>query len=384
MLNSIFDIEFNPNKHLIHFDRIIALAQGKDSAPVTLELDVSSVCNHKCYWCVDPPGTHSNQIMPLTIAQKIMNEANTLGVKGIVFKGGGESTLHPEFDKILQFAYQKNFEIGLVTNGSKLYMPDLLQAIVKYCSYVRVSIDGPTTESRQDIHGINDFDQLLNSIKQLVKLKKTKRHPIIGATFCLDYSRRFLIDKCIQIGVKLDLNYILIRPPFCEEVGFSAPHTPEEAAILRKEIRQAAEQYTGNLSVMVGNWIGDQEVEKKSSTNSPKDLARRDCAVHNSKFNGIEHITGRCLASPLFLVITADCDVYGCCCLRGIKEFSFGRINYDKNITLLSIINGKQRKQNLLRMQKVECLRYCTHPLTKINEIIEYLALPQKFHSSFI
>lgn len=55
MLSSIFEIEFNPHKHLVHWDRINALVQGKDTSPVTLELDVSSICNHKCGWCVDPP-----------------------------------------------------------------------------------------------------------------------------------------------------------------------------------------------------------------------------------------------------------------------------------------------------------------------------------------
>lgn len=384
MLSSIFDIEFNPNKHLVHWDRINALAQVKDTQPVTLELDVCSICDHKCAWCVDPPGVHSNRLMPVTIAKRIMKEAKELGVKGIVFKGGGESTLHPKFDEIIQIASEVGFEIGLVTHGGKLNNQQLLNVLVQYCAYIRISIDGPTPESRKEIHGINDFYQMVEGIKKLLAFRRSKRHPIVGATFCLDYSRRFLINKCIQLGEELCLDYILIRPPFCEEVGFLSPYTPEEAAFLRNEIRKAAENYTGEIHVMVGNWIGDKEIEVLPSKKIDANLARRDLGIRQFRYNGIEHVTKRCLASPLFLVITAECEVYGCCCLRGIKDFSFGKINYDVNVTLKSIMGSKKRKESLTKMQSVECLKYCTHPLTKINEIIEYLSLPQKYHTSFI
>lgn len=384
MLSSIFDIEFNPNKHLLHWDRINALAQGKDTSPVTLELDVSSICNHKCGWCVDPPGVHSNRLMSVQIAKRIMEEAKELGVKGIVFKGGGESTLHPEFDEIIQIADKTGFEIGVVTHGGKLNNQKLLNTLVRYCSYVRISIDGPTQESRKEIHGVDDFYQMVKGIKKFIALKQSKRHPIVGTTFCLDYSRRFLIDKCIQLGEELCLDYILIRPPFCEEVGFPAPHTLEEAAILRNEIMRAAESYTGEIHIMVGNWVGDKEIEKLPPKKKENNLARRDLGIRQSEYNGVEHITKRCLASPLFLVVTAECEVYGCCCLRGIKEFSFGKIDYDVGISLTSIMGSEKRKQSLAKIQRVDCLKYCTHPLTKLNELIEYLSLPKKYHSSFI
>ena len=197
MLSSIFDVEFNPNKHLMHWDRINNLAQGKDASPVTLELDICSICNHNCTWCVDPPGIHSNKVMPVSIAERIMREAKELGVKGVVFKGGGESTLHPKFDEIIQIAYQMGFEIGVVTHGGKLNNERLLYALSEYCSYVRISIDGPTPQSRLDIHGVDDFYQLVKGVKKLVTLKAKKRHPIIGATFCLDYSSRS-VEDCIE------------------------------------------------------------------------------------------------------------------------------------------------------------------------------------------
>lgn len=384
MINSIFDIEFNPNKHLVHWNKIQALVQGKDVFPVTLELDISSVCDHNCEWCVDPEGTHSFYLMPASTAQEILKEAKSLGIRGIVFKGGGESTLHPEFAAILEMAGNLGFEVGVVTNGGKLDNQQLIAALVRCAAYVRISIDGPTPQTRQEIHGCDDFAALIGGIEKLLAFRGAKRHPVIGATFCLDYAHRLLIDDCIQLGEKLELDYVLIRPPFCEEVGFTSPYSSEQLTILRHEIRTAAENYTGELKVMVGNWIGDKELEKFPIEKIPSEMARRDLGILQHRYNGIEHITKQCPASPLLLVVTAEGYVYGCCCLRGIKSFSFGKINYDDKVTLELILEGDLRKHCLEKMRKVECLNHCTHPLEKINTLIEYLSLPQKYHSSFI
>ncbi|HLP62399.1 MAG TPA: radical SAM protein [Candidatus Deferrimicrobium sp.] len=384
MLSSIFDIEFNPNKHLVHWDKIQALVQGKEIFPVTLELDISSACDHKCEWCVDPKGTHTHYLMPTQMAEKIMREAKSLGIQGIVFKGGGESTLHPEFAKILKIAGDLEFEIGVVTNGGRLNNQNLIDTLVRCAAYVRISIDGPTPQIRQAVHGRDDFDTLIAGLEKLVASRGVKRHPVIGATFCLDYSHRSWVDECIRLGEKLELDYVLIRPPFCEEVGFPAPYTPRQAAILRQEIRTAAENYQGKLKVTAGNWVGDQELKTFPLEKSPGEMARRDLSIRQLKYNGIEHDTGQCPASPLFLVVTAEGHVYGCCCLRGIENFSFGKIDYEENVTLKLILDSNRRKQCLERMRKVDCLNHCTHPFEKINALIEYLSLPRKYHSSFI
>lgn len=384
MLSSIFDVEFSPHKYLVHLDRINVLSEGKDAPPVTLELDISSVCNHHCEWCVDPSGTHSGVFMSLQNVKNILNEAREMGIKGVVFKGGGESTLHPDFPIILKTTCEMDFEAGVVTHGGDIHSRNIPEAMVQYCAYVRVSIDGPTPKSRESIHGIDDFSNLINGIKRLMNLKKGKRHPIVGITFCLDYNRRSLIGNCIHLGEELGVDYILIRPPFCEEVGFKSPHTPEEADELRNLIRRTASQYEGSLNIMAGNWTGDKEFEHYSTETCQTDLARRDSGIRKSNYNGIEHITRRCPASPLFLVITTEGDVYGCCCLRGIREYSFGTIDYGNGISLSAIMRGERRKEVLKRMKNTECLGSCTHPLTKINELIEYLSLPEKFHSSFI
>jgi len=384
MLSSILNIEFNPHKYLAHWDKIQTLLKGREVFPVTLEFEISSFCGHGCAWCVTPPGAHTHVQMSAAIAQKILKEVKLLGVKGLVFKGWGDSTEHPEFENILEIAGDLDLETGVVTHGGKLNNQNILNSLVRDCSYVRLAIDGPTPESRLASHGVDDFQRMISGTEALLALRGSKRHPVIGASFCLDYSRRELAEKCIALGEKLGLDYVLIRPPFGEEIGYRLPYTPEEAVILRKEIREAAENYTGKMPVMVMNWIGDKEMATYKPERRVREMSRGLLGLPRFKYNGIEHVTGQCLAPPLFLGISADGDVYGCPCLKGRQEFSFGRINYDEGISIRTILESEQRDKRQQRMHHVECLKHCTHPFAKINEIMEYLLLPEKFHSSFI
>ena len=384
MLSSILNVEFNPHKYLEHWDKIQALMHGKDIYPVTLELEISSTCEHRCQWCIVPPGAHTNVQMSVPIAQKIIREAKLLGIKGIVFKGWGDCTQHPEFDRILQIAGSLEFEVGVVTHGGKLGNQKILNALVRDCAYVRITIDGPTPESRQASHGVEDFAEVISGVEKLLALRGSKRHPVIGASFCLDYAGRGLATECIQLGEKLGLDYVLIRPPYGEEIGYTLPYTPEEAVVLRKELRAAAESYSGKMPVFVVNWIGDKELETYNPERRVREMARGLLGLPRFKYNGIEHVTRQCQAPPLFMGIAADGDVYGCPCLKGLREFSFGRINYDEGLSLRVVSESEQRDKRLERMRKAECLNHCTHPFAKINEIIEYLSLPEKYHSSFI
>ena len=99
--------------------------------------------------------------------------------------------------------------------------------------------------------------------------------------------------------------------------------------------------------------------------------------------NGIEHITGRCLASPLLAVVTADKKVYPCCNLRFIEEWSIGDLDYGSGNTFEKLWHGEKRKEIMGRIHRIGCIGFCTHPMSKYNEVIEYLKTPQH-HRGFV
>ncbi len=320
------------------------------------------------------------------MAGRTIEEAAALGYRGVVFKGGGECTLHQDLAGIIQIAAGLGLECGVVSNGSYLDRPELCRVLAEDAAYVRISIDGPNPDARRELHGVDDFDRICSGVRRLREARSGRRHPIVGASFCLDYHNRALLGECVDLGESLGLDYVLLRPPFCEEVGFPASHTPQQAARLRRLMKEVAAAHRGQTMVLVGDWIGDKEMEalqlEPLESAAAVSLSRRDAGVRRAHYNGIEHYTRRCPAAGLLTVVTADGEVYGCCCLRKLPEYCLGTVGSD-GASLRQVLESTAAAAVLERMRRTECLEHCTHPHRQLNEIIEYLRSP-RFHSSFI
>jgi MoaA/NifB/PqqE/SkfB family radical SAM enzyme len=371
------DVELSPYKWATHMDKLESIARGEDVYPVTVELDLVSYCNHNCGWCVDPK--HMNHSLERSFVSELLEELKDLGIEGIVFKGGGEGTLHPDYTEILEETRELGFEVGIVTNGSRLL--ELYGPITKNTSYVRISVDGPTQEYHRRIHRSNDFDDIVTGARKMIDLRgqQGQRHPIVGLSFAMDYSLIDLIGEAIKLGDDVGANYVLFRPPFFEEAGRENTMTVEQKRELLVTFEKGKKAYQGIMKVFIDYWISDSEAEYFASRG---DSPRRGKYMQKGA-NGIEHITGRCLASPLLAVIAADRNVYPCCNLRFVEEWSIGKLDYDGGVNFEGLWRGAKRRGIMDRIHRIECIGFCTHPMSKYNEVIEYLKTPQH-HKGFV
>lgn len=377
MREDIMFKEFSRHKILTHFDKLKKLSEDKDVTPVTVEIDPVNYCNHNCVWCVDP--SHGKAKLELEFIYKLVDELKSIDVKGIVLKGGGEPTLHDDFGKIVKYISDKDIELGMVTNGSQLHR--FSREIVDNAKYVRISIDGPDQESHYNIHRKKDFNQICKNVRDLVHTRGTNRHPIIGLSFAMNYDMIHLTEKAAELGMNLGVDYIMFRPPFFEEVGRLSTISVDQGIELRKKFADTAKKYEPHITIFVDNWVSDRDALhiEKMNKSSP-----RRGSFFGKGANGIEHVTKKCWAPPLFAVITADKGVYPCCNLRLLKNWCLGHIDYDAGKSFISIWEGDERKEIMEKVRDTECIRYCTHPLSNYNEIIYYLKDEDKFHSGFI
>lgn len=370
--------EFNPLKIMHHAGRLRALADGRDVAPVTVEVDPVAFCNHRCSWCVDP--VHVRVRMSDATFEALMTELSewTIGgfaVQGIVFKGGGEPTLHPQFGAMVERAAGLGFAVGVVTNGSRLTR--WAGVLAHHGAYVRVSIDGPTPESHRRIHRSSDFDAIIDGVDELLAERRCRRHPVVGLSFAIDVHTLDLARQAVALGEQLRVDYVLLRPPFFEEVGREPTMSAPEARQVRRRLSELARDYDGGIDLIVGDWVGDAEQEARLDASGRRDLQRTPSIP-------IEHRTGRCPASPLLAVVTAEGELFGCCNLRALPRWSFGHLDYGHGIGIAELWHGQQRRETLARMHAAECLAHCTHPMSRYNEIIEVLRDPERPHSQFV
>ncbi len=111
--------KFDPQtKLLFHGDRVKQWLETGKTSPILVEIAPTGYCNANCSWCDFKDNHDSDRINTEFLINEIEKLANS-GLKAINWTGGGEPTLHPDFEKFIRFADSKNLKQGLFTNSLK-------------------------------------------------------------------------------------------------------------------------------------------------------------------------------------------------------------------------------------------------------------------------
>jgi MoaA/NifB/PqqE/SkfB family radical SAM enzyme len=132
--------------------------------PVTLDLELTDVCTHRCPWCIYP---RQPSYLPFEAAQVAFADAVTLGTDSIIVSGGGEPLLHPQAEAILALGAEHDVGVTLFSNGEALGQhADVIGAS---CDYVRLSLDAGTARTHARLHGTDEaiFERIFAAVADL-------------------------------------------------------------------------------------------------------------------------------------------------------------------------------------------------------------------------
>lgn len=215
----------NPAAKLFqHMDRLAALQRGEQIVPVNVELFLSNRCSHGCVWChyahthtkgplagkvARPPGAvSSGDLMEWILAKRILKELAQAGVLSVTFSGGGEPTLHRQFDEIAEYAYSVGLELGLYSHGGHID-DERAETIKQLFKWAFVSLDECTAEAFKASKGVNRYDAVIAGIKRLVAAKGKAD---IGVGFLIHQDNWRDIHDCVRLGKELGVDYVQFRP----------------------------------------------------------------------------------------------------------------------------------------------------------------------------
>jgi MoaA/NifB/PqqE/SkfB family radical SAM enzyme len=215
----------NPRAKLFsHADRIAAIKAGGRPAPVNIEIDLSNRCSHGCSWCrfaythtrgplkgkQDKPANHidGGDLMDADLAGYILTQLSAAGVKSITWTGGGEPTLHPRFNEIIQWADRVGLEQGMYTHGGHID-DDKAHLLKRIFKWVYISLDECTREDFKASKGVDRFDNVLSGVSRLAL---ATGDATVGVGFLLHRGNRDKIDSMVHLGHKLGADYVQFRP----------------------------------------------------------------------------------------------------------------------------------------------------------------------------
>lgn len=139
-------------KITIHKERLKSYLRKETIFPVTLEMDLTSVCNRKCPDCASTTNLPSYNLETKVIDRLFsLLEGQTRGL----LLTGGEPTMAPNFPEILRMARKYGFvDVVVVTNGYFLNEERIASALLMDASAVRVSLYDWNVESCEGLYPV--------------------------------------------------------------------------------------------------------------------------------------------------------------------------------------------------------------------------------------
>ena len=207
-------LQLDGNKMLSHLDTIKTWSQDQWKVdPMFIAFSPSSMCNHKCTFCV----YHYKEFKPIYFPKEryfsLVDEWEKMEVKSVFFAGDGDPLLNKDCVEMVRYTKEKGIDIAMNTNA-RLLNEERIISLVKDLSWIRISLNAGTKESYGKIHGTSekDFDIVLKNLELMVKHKRNDTDFVIGVQcLLLEENHREIRDlakKLKEIGV----DYLAIKP----------------------------------------------------------------------------------------------------------------------------------------------------------------------------
>lgn len=214
---------FESFKALFHIEKLREIAVGNIPLPVEWVVYPTNTCPYNCGHCIMKVEKQSKHSLPDEVMKKIPVDAESLGIKTVIFSGGGEPLVHGMTMNTLRKLKDKGIETGLNTNGY------FLTEDASCVDYLRVSVDAATKEMYHKVHGFDGWERVNENLKNL------KRGKELGIAFLVTPDNwREIADFCAW-AQQFNPDFIHIRPAY---LGASYLGDEDELNILLPDLHK--------------------------------------------------------------------------------------------------------------------------------------------------
>lgn len=272
-----------------------------------------------------------------------MSELAKLGVKSIHYAGEGEPLLHPDITDIVRHTAKVGIDVGMSTNGV-LFTPFFVsEQLLRYCTWIKVSLNAGQASTYAKIHGCkaSDFDLVWDNLAAACEIRRYNGYKCaLGVQMVVlaenENETYLLAEKARNIG----MDYVVFKP---------YSHHP-----LSKK------KYANDASKFSYAYGAAKIVEDKNFKVIVREYALCRTTEDHRPYD-------HCLALPFWCYIDSCGSVWGC--YRHLKDarFWYGNIysetfeqlwNLDKKKSCFEMIRGFDISQCGMNCRMDEVNRY--------------------------
>ncbi|HEY3567731.1 MAG TPA: radical SAM protein [Thermoanaerobaculia bacterium] len=266
------------------------------SAPLMAWVELTRACNLRCPHCFVEAGAPREVEMSTDRILRLLDEWAEMGVFSVVITGG-EPSIHPDFLRIVHYAYDLGFTVAIASNGMPLTHKTLEQ-IPQDDVIISVSLDG--------IHGAgaatgeSDYDAVTRKLLQIrdfgfnTSIMTTTTHENVGD---LQNFINFAIDNDISLR--------------------SVPFVPMGRGKLYRELQNQV----GDIEKAAQFWLAEEKWERVKD----KELGLCAGKVFNFLITMV-YTLRRCMSGRGLCYVTSDGTVYPCSNCSGSKILNGGSL----------------------------------------------------------
>jgi len=233
-----------------HLDRVQEWLEGRDIAPLHVDMGIATGCNFFCRYCYGMlqgrRGATSGLCMPKEAIVRFFSQAKAAGVRSVALIGEGENTLNPALYDALDHARAIDLDVSLGTNGLELRR-DRLEGALAALRWIRFNISAASEAGYRWVHGIDadGFRRVRENIAACVDIKRRLGlDTAIGLQMVLLREGFPEVVPLAKLGRELGVDYLVVKP--CSDTYSGALDAPVKEYHDLEAIFTEAESFSGD------------------------------------------------------------------------------------------------------------------------------------------
>jgi MoaA/NifB/PqqE/SkfB family radical SAM enzyme len=283
-------------------------------APVSINLDLTSLCNFGCPHCVDSMIINGESLR-LDKIRKTLDVLSSGGLLSVILLGGGEPTLHRDFGEIVRTLKEKRLELGIVTNGSRLERVSGVAGLLEKKDWIRISIDAARGETFEEIHRPRTRVRLGQILEKARQVKEENPAVSLGYSFVIVWEGLEIngarltpnieeIAESVEMAREHSFDYVSFKPCLVRL------EKSQREALLHNGIADGVVDRI-KAGIERGKAIGGEEVKVLESVNLK--------AMLSGEVERIKKQPGRC-HMQFFRTVVSPSGIFHCPAFRGVAK----------------------------------------------------------------
>jgi MoaA/NifB/PqqE/SkfB family radical SAM enzyme len=241
-----------------------------DYGPLSINLDLTTACNFNCPHCVDSTIINAGKILDTEDVKQTIDTLKSHGLMSVILLGGGEPTLHRDFEEIVRYLKAKNMQVGIVTNGSRLHLIKKIAEILEEKDWLRISIDAASENTFALSHNPKNNINLETILTNAREFKKLNPRISMGYSFVIVWKGIYIngqelcsnideISEAVRLAKAYHFDYISFKPCLLKldvsqkESLFDPPDKKREKKVIeeiKNNLQKAKQIANGKIKII--------------------------------------------------------------------------------------------------------------------------------------